>query len=85
MIGMGDRVRDVVTGFTGVVIGRTSYINGCEQALVQPRVDDAGKCPDGMWIDVDRLGVVDKAAVTIARRSAPGGPPRSAPQDARLG
>jgi len=85
MISMGDRVRDIVTGFTGVVIGRTSYINGCEQVLVQPRIDDNGKCPEGLWIDVDRVEVVQKAAVTIPRRSAPGGPSRVAPQDARLG
>jgi hypothetical protein len=37
------------------VIGRVQYLTGCNQVLVQPRVDEKGAYRDSMWIDEQRV------------------------------
>ena len=44
-------VEDLVTGFSGVIIGRADYLTGCNQYLVKPRVDSEGKNIDALWLD----------------------------------
>lgn len=46
--------KDVITGFSGYVIGRTEYITGCAQLLLQP-VGKDGKRPEAEWIDEQRV------------------------------
>ena len=48
-------VRDVATGFEGVVTGVVNYWTGCNQALVVPKVSKDGKRMDGEWFDIERL------------------------------
>lgn len=71
---LGDRVRDVVTGFTGVASGYAVYLNGCVQWMVSPPVGADSTVPDTKWIDEERLKVVKSGAVVIERRTMPGGP-----------
>ena len=52
---LGMTVKDVVTGFKGIVTGRVEYLTGCTQYLVQPPVKKDGDCVDARWIDEDRL------------------------------
>ena len=33
---LGDKVKDSITGFTGVVVASTTWINGCTRLTVQP-------------------------------------------------
>lgn len=35
-INLGDKVKDSVTGFTGIAIGRTTWLHGCDRIIVQP-------------------------------------------------
>lgn len=75
-IEFGDKVQDSITGFVGTVTGRTEYITGCDQYLVQPPVKaDSGDFVEARWIDVDRLEVVEakkkKFAVTRAGADKP--------------
>jgi hypothetical protein len=44
-IGLGDEVKDSVTGFTGIAVAVTEWLNGCYRVTVQPRTLDAGKVP----------------------------------------
>jgi hypothetical protein len=60
---LGLKVKDRVTGFTGVVSSICFDLYGCIQAIVSPAVDDKGAMPDGKWIDVSRLEVLDPAPV----------------------
>ena len=62
---MGIKVRDSITGFSGVVTGTTSYITGCAQALVQPPTKETGEFVDGRWFDVTRLEVIDPNPIAI--------------------
>lgn len=61
----GDRVKDIVTGFEGVMLGRCEYMTGCTQVLVVPGVDKDGKRLDGEWFDVDRVTVVKAGAIKL--------------------
>lgn len=70
---MGDRVRDRITGFQGIVTGVATYITGCKQACVAPTVKSDG----GRWFDEDRLEVVARGAVSIAVKD--NGPDAPAP------
>ena len=51
----GEHVRDVVTGFAGIVTGRVDYITGCNQYLVQAKATKDGAVLDGRWLDEQRL------------------------------
>jgi hypothetical protein len=76
---LGLKVRDRVTGFTGVVSSVSYDLYGCIQAVVSPSVNDKGDMVDARWFDVARLDVVDHAPVmeipggrfTVERTSAP--------------
>lgn len=69
-IELGDKVKDRITGFCGVVTGRTTYISGCDQILVSPPVKDDGSYVDGHWIDYDRLQVVNVGHVPVSSVSS---------------
>jgi hypothetical protein len=70
MIQLGSKVKDKITGFTGIVTGIVTYITGCSQALIAPPVDKQGKRPEGEWIDLQRLEV-DKKFKRIVLHNAP--------------
>lgn len=52
------RVKDVITGFEGIITGHADYITGCDQFLVQPSAKD-GEWKEARWFDEKRLEVVD--------------------------
>lgn len=54
----GRRVRDLVTGFSGIVTGEVEYLTGCNQALVAPGLDDKGNIRAPEWLDIQRLEIV---------------------------
>ncbi len=70
---MGKRVRDKVTGLEGVVTGKATYITGCDQVCVQPKVDKDGKYTEGRWIDITRVEVVDEQ-LAMANETPDSGP-----------
>ena len=72
MTKLGTRVRDRITGFTGIVTGVCHYISGCNQALVVPPVDDQGKRRESEWFDVQRLQRLDESNVVLDNDETPG-------------
>jgi len=58
-IELGQKVKDSITGFVGVVTGRCEYITGCHQVLVQPPVKKEGDYQDPQWFDEDRAQILD--------------------------
>jgi hypothetical protein len=61
MAKLGDRVEDEITGFQGIVTGRSEYLYGSVQVHVAAEKLD--KIPDGQWFDEDRVKVVKAGAV----------------------
>ena len=62
-IALGARVRDTVTGFTGVVIGRCEYQHRTTELQVQPDVIIDGKPVEPTWIPEPRLEETPSEAV----------------------
>lgn len=56
-IELGTTCKDVITGFTGVAIGRVSHITGCDRYELQPKMEGT-TIPDSAWVDVNRLEVI---------------------------
>ncbi len=59
-IELGDTVKCKYTGFKGVAVARTEYINGCIQIQVAPKVGKDNKYPEELAIDEGSLEVTSK-------------------------
>ncbi len=57
-IKLGNKVRDIVTGFEGIATAKIEYLNGCIQYCVKPKTTD-GKMPEGEYIDHQQLDVIN--------------------------
>jgi hypothetical protein len=78
-IRLGMKVRDVVTGFEGIVIARCEYLNGCLQYGVAPKQKKGETTmPDSIYIDFQRLEVVGDGVAPKDSRT--GGTQRDAPR-----
>jgi hypothetical protein len=71
---LGTRVKDKVTGYTGIVIGRTEWLYGCRRYTVQSQEMKDGKPVDGMGFDEDALEIIEVAAVKGHKPAKTGGP-----------
>jgi hypothetical protein len=73
-VNLGDRVKDRVSGFTGIVVAKTQYLNGCTRVTLQPAaIDDGAKLPACETFDEPTLLCLDVGAVQIGPRDV-GGP-----------
>jgi hypothetical protein len=72
MIELGRKVKDKVTGFEGTVTGFVTYITGCNQALVTPKVQKDGSSVDPRWYDEQRLEYVGVERIVLDNRRTPG-------------
>lgn len=52
---LGTKVKDKVTGYTGIVIGRTEWLYGCRRYTVQSQEMKDGKPVESMAFDEDAL------------------------------
>ena len=70
-------VEDKVTGFKGIILGRTEYATGCVQYGVCPNnLTAEGKVPEWHWLDGNRIQTLNEK-IDIEKES--GGPCPSAP------
>lgn len=78
-IKLGQKVRDVITGFEGIAVTRMEWLNGCVRIAVQPPMrrdpDDkanGGFVPDSKTFDEEELEVLDETPIKLPnRKSAP--------------
>lgn len=71
MVKIGIKVKDKITGFSGIVTGLVQYITGCNQALVAPTCED-NNFKQSQWIDEQRLEVVEGEPLILDNGVAPG-------------
>lgn len=76
---LGQKVRDIITGFEGTATGRTEYLTGCVQISIVPPVDKDGKVQEGHWFDEDRLQIIEAKPVKLNIKND-GGPHPEAPR-----
>lgn len=77
-IELGDLVKDKITGFKGVAIGRTTWLFGCDRISVQPQgLKKEGGTYEVQSFDEPQLEVVKKAKTKDkAENHKTGGPNR---------
>ena len=81
MIQLGQKVKDKITGFTGIAIGKCEYLTGCTQYGVAPAAGKDSKIPDTHWFDENRIEVVGKGiTIKTGKPKDNGGPNRDAPR-----
>jgi hypothetical protein len=73
MIQLGDKVRDRVSGISGIAVCESKWFNGCLRWTVQQPAGKDGKLPDLVSFDVEQLEVLKKGAVKPIERQT-GGP-----------
>ncbi len=80
---LGDKVRDLVTGFSGIVVGHTVWLTGCDTYVVNPQVIHEGKPVQSTTFDDHALELIEKEAVKLpdakaakAQKAKVGGPER---------
>lgn len=61
----GDRVKDRVTGFVGVVVSRADHISGCDTYGLQPEQLKDGAPQKCEWFDEPRLEFVQAGVVPM--------------------
>jgi len=81
---LGQKVKDIVTGFTGIAVAKCEYLNGCIQFQVVPRFSpESGIQYRNMWIDESQLSIEGEGVMfeikNIGTKKAPGGGKRSHP------
>lgn len=79
-IHLGDRVKDSISGFTGIAQGHALYRFGCAQFLVTPeKLKETGELMDAQWFDEQRIELVEKLAPAVPAPLS-GGPQATAPR-----
>jgi hypothetical protein len=63
--GLGDRVKDPITGVTGVVVAVTTWLHGCIRICIQPeKPDKDGKPKETIHFDQSQLKLVKRGVQT---------------------
>lgn len=73
-VNLGDRVRDKISGFQGIVTGRTEYLNGCARVVIEPEELHDGQIIESRYFDEQQIQVIE--AGVIARGDMTTGGPR---------
>jgi hypothetical protein len=83
-IQLGDRVRDRITGFEGIVIGITDWLYQCRRPIVQPAGLHDGKTIESQSFDEDQLEIVEAGVFAVKAAQPPvrteTGGPRDTPE-----
>jgi hypothetical protein len=70
----GDLVKDRITGFSGIAVAKTTWINGCVRWTVQPtKLTKEGAQRPTECFDHEQMVVVRKAVVPAYGRTEPAG------------
>ncbi|WP_172332544.1 hypothetical protein [Mangrovicoccus sp. HB161399] len=83
-VAMGDKVKDTLTGFTGVVIAHAEHMTGCNQLYVLPQSEKENEIKDGHWFDIERIEKIGDRAVVVEARLTGADVPAPRADGARL-
>lgn len=72
-IKVGERVRDTLSSFEGIVSSKTTHFNGCVYCTVIPQVKEKAllnEAPTGSYIPVERLVKVDEGVMAMREKAS---------------
>lgn len=70
----GDLARDTITGFEGIVVARTEWLNKCVRLTIQPRELKDGKPVENHTFDEEQVELVTPDAHVETKVRQTGGP-----------
>lgn len=75
-IKLGDRVKDMYTGFEGTATAKSKWLYGCARFLIEPTKLQEGKVGDSVWFDEQRVVLVKSQDLKVSEQntSTTGGP-----------
>lgn len=73
MFNLGDKLKDAVSGFEGIAVAETNWLNGCTRIGLQSDTLHDGKPIDIQWFDEPQLMLVEPDKVAPGLRKT-GGP-----------
>ncbi len=74
---LGQKVRDKVTSYAGIIHGRTEWLYGCKRYTVQSQDLKDGKPIEAFGFDEDALELVEETKHTAAHKPAQTGGPET--------
>lgn len=77
MIELGDKAKDEVSGFTGIVTAIAKYLNKCTRVEISPTKTKDGVPLDSYWFDEEQVSLVKKTVFKSKKKVQTGGPNRS--------
>jgi len=57
---LGCEAKDKITGFQGIVTGRSTYLYGCDNILLSPKIGKDNSYKEGQWFDLARIRYIGK-------------------------
>jgi len=78
-ITLGCKAKDKITGFTGIVIAMTSWLNGCQRVTIQPQELKDGKPIEAHTFDVQQIELLQCEVIREAVTDKPPGGPAISP------
>ena len=80
---LGQKVRDKITFFEGIVTGMSCWVTGCNTVGIKPQQLHEGKTIDSHWFDEVRLELVDGSNILEEPERRKGKTPKTpgGPQD----
>lgn len=74
MIKLGQEVKDRITGFKGIAVADTTYLQGCNRILVQPKLNKDGTIPETQSFDEPDLETIGNGILPKPEPEKNGGP-----------
>lgn len=62
-VGLGDKVKDTISGLVGIAVARTEWLHGCLRITIQPAMGTDGKVPENYTVDEPQCEVLEVGAV----------------------
>jgi len=72
-IKLGDKVKDKVTGFTGIAISRIEFLNGCTQIQIQPQKLKDGRPIESEYFDIQQIEKIEEPKPKVKKENTGGG------------
>ena len=72
-ITLGSKSKDTISGFTGIVVCISKWLNGCTRITIQPQELKDGKPLENLTFDVVQVEVVEEKAAPAPEKTL-GGP-----------
>jgi hypothetical protein len=69
---LGREAKDIVTGYKGIVVAVTTYLNGCARIGLQGKLRKDGTVPDFEWFDDLQLVYIGKKKIKSKNRETGG-------------